>query len=139
MHKLRETKDRRIFFPWEGRGGLRRFISVGRVGPFVFLSVLVAFVVWVGVRERHAAGERETWVGLESLRNAVARYIVEQEGSCPPSLEAVTDFLPRPELPRDGWGRPFRLVCPSDRPGYDYVVMSDGPDGEPGGLDRIEY
>jgi general secretion pathway protein G len=40
--------------------------------------------------------------------------------------------------PSDAWGRPLRLICPSGRPGYEYELMSDGPDGEPGGLDRIE-
>jgi general secretion pathway protein G len=38
----------------------------------------------------------------------------------------------------DAWGRPFRLVCPSRREGVAYDLSSDGPDGEPGGLDRIE-
>jgi hypothetical protein len=29
-------------------------------------------------------------------------------------------------------------VCPSRREGLAYDLSSDGPDGEPGGLDRIE-
>jgi general secretion pathway protein G len=39
--------------------------------------------------------------------------------------------------PRDAWERPLRIQCPGrDRARYD--LFSDGPDGLPGGLDRIE-
>lgn len=77
-------------------------------------------------------------MALNQVRPWVERYLYEHEGQCPPNLSAVARLVNASEVPRDGWGRPLRLVCPTSRPGYDYVLMSDGPDGYPGGLDRIE-
>lgn len=139
MFSPRLKNDRRIFFPWEGRGGLRRFLALGRFGPVLAILGFALFVNWIVERERNAAGERLTRVALNFVRPGVDRYLLESEGECPESLEAVRRFLPREELPVDGWGRPLRLVCPSVREGVSYVLMSDGPDGVPGGLDRIEY
>jgi hypothetical protein len=72
------------------------------------------------------------------VRRAVDRFMAEHEGKCPPNLAAVADHGAFDEPPPDAWGRSLRLLCPSGRPGYDYELMSDGPDGKPGGLDRIE-
>jgi hypothetical protein len=131
--------DRRIFFPWEGRGGLRRYLAVGRFRPVILLGLVVTFLGWVVSRERLASGVRETQVALSLVGPAVERYLLEHEGACPTSLGEVLPFLRKTELPADAWGRSLRLVCPSVRPGADYVLMSDGPDGKAGGLDRIEY
>ena len=40
--------------------------------------------------------------------------------------------------PRDAWGRPLRVTCPGRKDTRGFDVSSDGPDGEPGGLDRVE-
>ncbi len=131
--------ERRIFFPWEGRGGLRRFLAMGRFGPilaFVAVGLIVGSIV---ARERRASGDRITRVALDFVRPGVERYLLENEGKCPSRLDEVRKYLPRSELPLDGWGRALRLVCPSEREGVAFVLMSDGPDGIPGGLDRIEH
>lgn len=131
--------DRRIFFPWEGRGGLRRFLAMGRFGPilaFIAIGLVTGSIV---ARERRASGDRRTRVALDFVRPGVERYLLENEGKCPTSLEQVREHLTRKELPLDGWGQPLRLVCPSARANVAFVLMSDGPDGIPGGLDRIEH
>ena len=38
----------------------------------------------------------------------------------------------------DAWGRPLRLLCPGFANPRGYDLMSDGPDGVLGGLDRVE-
>lgn len=139
MLQPQSRQERHIFFPWEGRGGLRRFLARGRFGPILVLFAFVSFVTLVVARERQASGERRTRVALNVVRPAVDRYLLDQDGACPGSLADVLVYLRVPELPRDAWGQPLRLVCPSGRAGIDYVLMSDGPDGEAGGLDRIEY
>ena len=118
---------------------MRRFLARGRFGPILVLVCFVSFVTLTVARERQASGERRTRVALNVVRPAVERYLLDHEGGCPPSLTDVLPYLHKPALPDDAWGQPLRLVCPSGRPGIDYVLMSDGPDGEPGGLDRIEY
>lgn len=139
MNTQRPRQDRRIFFPWEGRGGLRRFLAMGRFWPVLVLAIVALLVSWIAARERRAAGERQTLVVLNRVRPAVERYLVEHDGSCPAQLSDVLEYLKAPELPRDAWGRPLRLLCPSERSGTEYVLMSDGPDGVAGGRDRIEY
>lgn len=139
MLQTKQRQERRIFFPWEGRGGLRRFFAMGRFWPVLVLVGFATIVGWIVARERHAAGERQTRVALDQVRPGVQRYLLEHEGACPDKLSEVLQYLRAKELPTDAWGQPLRLVCPSIRPGVDFVLMSDGPDGLAGGLDRIEY
>lgn len=118
---------------------MRRYFAMGRFRPVLLIVLAAGFISWVFARERFFAGERQTRVALNTLRPAVERFFLESEGKCPTELEEVLPFLSATELPRDAWGRPLRLVCPSAREGVAFVLMSDGPDGEPGGRDRIEY
>ena len=130
--------EQRIYFPWESRGGFRRWLAFARMQRSVLVMVFLAFVVLVGLRERERAGVRQTRATLMDVRGAVDAYLADHDGGCPPALAAVLDYGNLKELPRDAWGRPLRLVCPGRNDGAAYELMSDGPDGEPGGLDRIE-
>jgi general secretion pathway protein G len=134
----RRASETRIFFPWEGRGGLRRYFAFGRVRPLIYAAALLTALVWIGVRERRDSGIRQTRATLLDMRRAVDTYIADHEGGCPESLDAARAYARLEEPARDAWGRPLRLVCPSDVPGLEYELMSDGPDGKPGGLDRIQ-
>jgi general secretion pathway protein G len=136
--RRRRASDQRIFFPWEGKGGLVRLLRVGRVRPVLIVLAVVGFIVAVAVRERRQAGIRQTRATLLGVRQAVDAYIADNDGACPPTLAAVVQYGSFKEVPRDAWGRPLRLVCPGQREGASYELMSDGPDGKPGGLDRIE-
>jgi Type II secretion system (T2SS), protein G len=138
MSRERTNSQAHIFFPWERRKGVARMLGTGRVRPFAIVLFSVFFVVLVGSRERRQSGVRQTRATLLSLRRAVDAYIAENEGACPPSLEKVLDYTSAKKVPTDAWGNPFRLVCPAHRPDERYELMSDGPDGKPGGLDRIE-
>lgn len=132
------SKEPKILFPWEGRGGLGRFFRLGRLRPFVVIFGVLAFVTLVGARERRASGVRQTRATLIGARRVVDAYLADHEGACPPSLEAASEAAHLEGVPRDAWGRPLRLVCPGRWEGARYELLSDGPDGEPGGLDRVE-
>lgn len=143
MVSTRSNKERRIFFPWEGRGSVRRFFARGRLFTVFSLAIFAGFLLSMARRERHAAGVRRTVLALEAVRPMVDRYLLQQEGHCPGDLATVRSALGVAELPLDGWGRPLRLVCRAteqgeQQPRAKYVLMSDGPDGLPGGTDRIE-
>lgn len=137
MRRLRRGEVR-ILFPWEGKGGLRRWLGLGRMRPFLWAFVVLGFVWVVGARERSAAGVRTTRVRLLQVRQGIDVYMAENNGDCPKRLSDIAQHMAGNTVPVDAWGRPFRLICPSQRPGFDYELMSDGPDGKPGGLDRIE-
>jgi general secretion pathway protein G len=137
MMALRKVSSRGIDLPWERRRGLVRRLRLTRARPFVAILAVVGLAVLLGTRERQRTGERSTRAALLIVRRAVDAYRADHEGKCPKTLEELeSSYLS--ELPRDAWGRPFRLVCPSRREGVAYDLSSDGPDGEPGGLDRIE-
>ena len=138
MLGIRPSKDRRIFFPWEGRGALRRFFARGRLFSILSIILFVGTISAMVKKERYAAGVRRTVGALTVVRPLVERYLLDKEGVCPQSLDQVREQAGLEKLPGDGWGRPLRLVCPSSRAGVEYVLMSDGPDGLPGGTDRIE-
>lgn len=112
-----------------------RRLGLARARPVLLGLLVVGVVVWVGVRERTRAGIRQTRATLLDARSAVDSYMAEHDGGCPADLSAVAKSE---APPRDAWGRPLRLVCPGKREGSLYELMSDGPDGKPGGLDRIE-
>jgi len=135
---MRLPYEPKILFPWEGRGGLRRFFRLGRLRPYLVIFGVVGFVTLVGVRERRASGVRQTRATLLGARRVVEAYLADHDGGCPPSFEKAVEQSHVEATPRDAWGRPLRLVCPGRWEGARYELMSDGPDGEPGGLDRIE-
>ncbi len=140
MVKLRtSSSDRRILFPWEGRGGVRRFIELGRVRPIAIGLGLSALFVLIGVHEHREAGIRRTRATLLGVRPAIDAYMADHDGGCPPGLSALPDRYARFKAPpTDAWGQQLRLICPADKLGKSYVLESGGPDGEPGGLDRIQ-
>lgn len=135
---MRLGPQKRIVFPWEGRGAsLRRFIGFGRVKPFLLVFAVVAVLLAIGASEQRRAGVRQTRATLLGVRKSVDAYLADHDGGCPPTLAAIGEYGPA-GVPRDAWGRPLRLVCPGRFEGASFELMSDGPDGEPGGLDRIE-
>jgi len=135
---LKRENDRRILFPWEGRGGLRRF-ELGKVRPIALGVAVVTLLISIGVREHREAGIRRTRATLLGVRPAIEAYMADHDGGCPPALAALPQQYARfKELPTDAWGQPLRLICPADEVGKSFVLESGGPDGVPGGLDRIQ-
>lgn len=147
MAKRKNASAEGVLFPWEDRAGIRRFLTFGRIGPALSLGLVALVAVSVLGREREAAGERRTRVTIERLRGKVERYLLEHDGACPPSLtEVLGDVTTSEDATKrasaallDGWGRPIRLLCPMEERASGFLLMSDGPDGLPGGLDRIEF
>jgi len=140
----RRTSERHIFFPWERRGGLLRRIRIDQVRPFLVLLAVLSVVFLIGMRERRASGVRRTRATILTVREAVDSYMSDHDGGCPPkdengtrSMGSLDKYGNVEEAPKDAWGKPLRLTCPG-RDQARYELSSDGPDGEPGGLDRVE-
>ena len=136
--RTRSTRERGVFFPWERRRGV--FGAIGRArARLLILVVLCGSLFWVvHHREENAAAVRATRATLTTVWRAVSRYQADHAGSCPKATaELVAGGYVR-EPPLDAWGRPLRLVCPGRKDPLGFDVSSDGPDGLPGGLDRLE-
>jgi len=85
---------------------------------------------------------------LDLFRTDVGRYPTTDEGlealikrpeTIPPELWKGP-YLKHGKLPRDPWGRPFHYFGPDSeiarQKGVDYVIISYGADGKPGGNDE---
>jgi len=130
--------ERRIRFPWERRAGLRSLLMLGRVGPVLVVIGVLGTIAVLGVRERHSAGVRQTRATLIGVRHAIDAFRADNGGGCPSGLDKLTSYGNFKDAPTDAWGHALRFVCPAHREGEAYQLSSDGPDGEPGGLDRVE-
>lgn len=115
-----------------------RRLGLARARPFVLAIFVLGLLVVIGARDRRRTGERATRASLLVVRQAIDAYRAENEGKCPKRLDDLRAGSYLAEVPQDAWGRPFRLTCPGRKDPYGYDLSSDGPDGEPGGLDRIE-
>jgi general secretion pathway protein G len=134
----RSRAEPRVFFPWEKRRGV--FGAIGRARARLVLAALavVAFLLVIHHREEQAAAVRATRAALTTAERAVTSYRADHAGACPRALgELVAGGYVRDE-PVDAWGRPLRLACPGRRDTQGFDMWSDGPDGLPGGLDRVE-
>jgi hypothetical protein len=75
---------------------------------------------------------RDRSLALE-MAKCVSRF-ADDAGRLPLSVDELAHPPPplRPfieRVPRDSWGRPFRIVAPALRSGLDFDVVSAGPDG----------
>jgi general secretion pathway protein G len=134
----RRVSNQRIFFRWERRSGWLRRFGLHRARLLLITVFVLGLLAIVALRERRHAGIRQTRATLLALREALDSYVADHDGKCPADLRALADYGTFKTMPRDAWGRPFRLTCPGRTEGAAYELASDGPDGKPGGLDRIE-
>jgi general secretion pathway protein G len=137
MAKRRPT-ERHIFFPWERRGGILRRIRIDQARPFLVLVGVVSVVFFIGMRERRESGVRRTRATILGVREGVDSFMADHDGGCPKNgTSGLGNYARFEGTPTDAWGKPLRLTCPG-RDQARYELSSDGPDGKPGGLDRIE-
>jgi general secretion pathway protein G len=128
----------KVFFPWERRKGVFGILGRARVRLVAAAVVVVLLIVWIRAREEKAAAVRATRATMDGAYRSVTAYRADNAGACPKDFaELVTKAYAR-EVPVDAWGRPLRLTCPGRRDPLSFEISSDGPDGVPGGLDRVE-
>jgi general secretion pathway protein G len=133
-----KRSEPRVFFPWEKRSGLRSLVQRGRVRQALVLVAAAGCFLLLHTRERDAADVRATRAEITTTDRAIAAWRADHDRACPASLADVVSGGYLHSVPRDAWGHPLRVTCPgrTDPAGFD--VSSDGPDGEPGGRDRVQ-
>ena len=134
---LRDARNAKVFFPWERRRGLFGVLGRARVKLVALVVLLVAGALVIHSREERAAGIRATRATIDGAYNAVSAFRAEH-GGCPRDFAEVVAAGYARDVPVDAWGRPLRLTCPGRRDPAGFEISSDGPDGVPGGLDRVE-
>jgi general secretion pathway protein G len=127
-----------VFFPWERRRGLRSVFRGARVRQLLVVVVGVLAFAFLRQRELRASQVRATRVSITVAGRAVSAWRADHDRPCPPPWADLVAGGYLSELPRDAWGGPIRVTCPGRKDPQGFDVSSDGPDGEPGGLDRVE-
>jgi general secretion pathway protein G len=127
-----------VFFPWERRRGLFGVLGRARVRLVAVVVVVLLVIVAVRAREERAAGVRATRATISSAHLSVSAFRADHGSACPKEWGELVASGYATEVPIDAWGRPLRLTCPGRRDPHGFDVASDGPDGEPYGLDRVE-
>jgi general secretion pathway protein G len=135
---VKRQRTSKVFFPWERRRGVFGVIGRARVRIVLGFVAAIAVIVWVHGREEKAAAIRATRASITTMYRAVSNYRADHAGSCPKELAELVVAGYSRDIPVDAWGRPLRLTCPGRRDALGFEIMSDGPDGIPGGLDRVE-
>ncbi|MBK6514814.1 MAG: type II secretion system protein GspG [Polyangiaceae bacterium] len=134
----RKAREQTIFFPWERPGSFVRRLGLSRARIFFAFAFFVGLFVVLGVRERRTIGVRLTRATIGVVAKGVDKYRADHQGKCPADLAALKAEGYIAFDPKDAWGRELRLLCPGFTNTQGYDLMSDGPDGAFGGLDRVE-
>ena len=135
---MKRDRPTKVFFPWERRRGVFGILGRARVRVVALALLALLLIVWIRAREEHAAGVRATRASITTMYRAVSAYRADHANACPHELTELVAQGYSSDVPLDAWGRPMRLTCPGRRDPRGFEIMSDGPDGIPGGLDRVE-
>jgi general secretion pathway protein G len=100
--------------------------------------IALLLMMWIRSHEERAAGVRATRATITTAYDAVSAFRADHGGVCPKELGELLAGGYASEVPIDAWGRPLRLTCPGRRDPRGFDLASDGPDGVPFGLDRVE-
>ena len=128
----------KVFFPWEKRRGVRSILGRTRARQaLVWLGAGGAFLL-LRQHEYSLRDIRATRATITMTDSAIGAWRADHERGCPGGLADLVSGGYLHQVPRDAWGRPLRVSCPGRRDARGFEVSSDGPDGQPGGLDRVE-
>lgn len=131
-------QKRSVFFPWERKAGFRGLLGRARTKAAIWIGIALVAVVLIHNREEHKAAVRATRATIDDASKAVMAYRADHSGACPHELAELVTGKYIVDAPMDAWGRSLRLRCPGRKDEKGFEVWSDGPDGVPGGLDRVE-
>ncbi len=137
-----KRNEPRVFFPWERRHGVRSLFMRARARQALGVVCGIAAIASLAHLERRAAAVRATRAEITNTTNAVSAWRADHEANheppCPGSPAELVSAGYLSELPRDAWGHVLRVTCPGRKDPRGFDVSSDGADGEPRGLDRVE-
>jgi len=128
----------RVFFPWEKRRGVGSLFGRARARQLMLGAAVLGGFLLLRARERHASDVRATRAAITTAQGAVYAWRADHDHACPASLADLVSGGYLHRVPRDAWGQALRVTCPGRKEPAGFDVTSDGPDGEPGGRDRVE-
>lgn len=104
---------------------------VGLVGPKLATKARRARInatkIMINGNLKTALGQFEVNVGRFPTTAEGLKALVERPSEIP---EATYQDAYMETMPKDGWGKEFRYVCPSEKQHKDFDIISAGPDGK---------
>ncbi|MEL7472349.1 MAG: type II secretion system protein GspG [Planctomycetota bacterium] len=107
------------------------------------LGVLMAVAAVNVLGGQQRANIRATEASMRTVSTAITEYATYHSGSFPTTLDALVGgpsggYLSSASALNDAWGNPFYYQTPGLE-GRPYALASDGPDGQPGTEDDLDY
>lgn len=116
----------------------RAFSLLEMMLVLLIITTLVGIVVVNMTSRSQRANIQTTTISMKQIENALKEYHFNN-GGFPTTNEGlavlVPDYLER--LPRDAWKEDFEYISPTGDPARPYMIISMGPDREPGTEDDI--
>ena len=134
----RRRVESNVYLPWERKRGIVGRIARTRVRQVLVVGAVLASFFLLRRREEHSASIRATRASITTTYRQLAAFRSDHQGECPKQWSDLVAQGYARRAPIDAWGRPLRMVCPGRRDEHGVDVLSDGPDGLPYGLDRVE-
>ncbi len=134
----RRTTESNVYLPWERKRGLVGRLARTRLRQVLLVALVIVSVFSLRRREEHLASIRATRASIISAYRQLTAFRSDHPGECPKQWNDLVAQGYARRAPTDAWGRPLRMVCPGRRDEHGVDVLSDGPDGLPYGLDRVE-
>lgn len=140
--------------PARGRWAARRseagFTLLELLVVLVILGLLIGLVAPAVLHQLGSAKEKIAHQSIERLATVLDMYKLDV-GSYPTTDQGLQALITRSpgvetwdgpylkgdKLPRDPWGHAFVYRNPSQRPGHEFDLYSDGPTGQPGAAGSI--
>ncbi|MBU8869869.1 MAG: type II secretion system major pseudopilin GspG [Gemmatimonadales bacterium] len=115
------------------------------------IGVLAGLVIPRYVRRAEQAKVTAAQADISGNLAAALELYELDNGMFPTTAQGLRALLEQPAVPpvpgnwngpylrgqslKDPWGNEYQFQCPSSKPGYDYSILSVGPDGVAGGED----
>jgi len=127
----------------------RAFTLIELLLVLVILGVLAAIVVPKFSGRTEQARVTAATSQIATFSTALDAFEIDN-GYYPKGRNGLQDLVTQPrdaqswkgpylknEIPNDPWGNPYTYECPGKNNPTSYDIMSNGPDGRPGGDDDI--
>ena len=133
------------------RRAARGFTLIELLLVITIIGVLAGLVIPRYVRRAEQAKVTAAEADISGNLAAALELYELDTGLFPTTAQGLRALLEMPAIPpiprnwngpylrgqsfTDPWGNDYQFQCPSSQPGYDYTILSYGPDGVAGGDD----